>query len=262
MCFEKNNSNRKKSHFGGFPHKDTAVFFLGGWRKRVTCPHVQLIGSSIPTWQLSQREAPLVGEGVVFERPPPGCSKMIPEIGVRKLFLGACSFIATCFNATANAPFGSSFYIRQTSSAISSEKVRGASARRPRDIAAVVFGAVVFLLEVGRAIVWGALLLLALLAWCCLLLGCLPALRCAALLLGSFLLQRGTPFWFVLVPAGGNCFALGTGGIRWSLLVGGLGPVLSIPKLCFKPFRRLSAVGFVLGWHREPLFNNPAGIVG
>ena len=29
----------------------------------------------------------------------------------------------------------------------------------------------------------------------------------------------------------------GTGGIRWSLLVGGLGPVLSIPKLCFKPFR-------------------------
>ena len=45
------------------------------------------------------------------------------------------------------------------------------------------------------------------------------------------------PFWFVFVPAGGNCFALGTGGIRWSLLVGGLGPVLSIPKLCFKPFR-------------------------
>ena len=154
------------------------------------------------------------------------------------MFLGACSFIATCFNATANGPFGSSFYIRQTSSAISSGKVRGASARRPRDIAAVVFGAVVFLLEVGRAIVWGALLLLALLAWCCLLLGCLPALRCAALLLGSFLLQRGTPFWFVLVPAGGNCFALGTGGIRWSLPVGGLGPVLSIPKLCFKPFRK------------------------
>ena len=60
------------------------------------------------------------------------------------------------------------------------------------------------------------------------------------------------PFWFVFVPAEGNRFALGTGGIRWSLLVGGLGPVLSIPKLCFKPFRRLSAVGFVLGWHREP----------
>ena len=45
------------------------------------------------------------------------------------------------------------------------------------------------------------------------------------------------PVWFVFVPAGGNRFALGTGGIRWSLLVGGLGPVLSIPKLCFKPFR-------------------------
>ena len=112
--------------------------------------------------------------------------------------------------------------------------------------------------EVGRVLSWEIALcfasarLLASLAWCCLLLVCLLALRCAALPLGSFLLQRGTPFWFVLVPAEGNRFALGTGGIRWSLLVGGLGPVLSIPKLCFKPFRRLSAVGFVLGWHREP----------
>ena len=91
----------------------------------------------------------------------------------------------------------------------------------------------------GSGFGWSALLLLALLAWCCLLLVCLPALRCAALLLGSFLLQRGTPFWFVFVPAEGNRFALGTGGIRWSLLVGGLGPVLSIPKLCFKLFRIL-----------------------
>ena len=48
------------------------------------------------------------------------------------------------------------------------------------------------------------------------------------------------PVWFVSVPAEGNRFALGTGGIRWSLLVGGLGPVLSIPKLCFKPFRKRS----------------------
>ena len=152
------------------------------------------------------------------------------------------------------------FFTRHSLSAISAGKDRGAAARKPRGIAAVVIGAVFFVLEVGRAIVWGALLLLALLAWCCLLLVCLPALCCASA--WFLLVTTRHPFWFVLVPAGGNRFALGTGGIRWSLLVGGLGPVLSIPKLCFKPFRRLSAVGFVLGWHREPVFNsNPAGAV-
>ena len=57
--------------------------------------------------------------------------------------------------------------------------------------------------------------------------------------------------WFI--ASRGHHFALGTGGLKLSLLVGGLGPVYSLPKHCFKPFRRLSAVGFVLGWHREPL---------
>ena len=67
--------------------------------------------------------------------------------------------------------------------------------------------------------------------------------------------------WFI--ASRGHHFALGTGGLKLSLLVGGIGPVYSLPKYCFKPFRRLSAVGFVLGWHREPLFNNnPAGTVG
>ena len=66
--------------------------------------------------------------------------------------------------------------------------------------------------------------------------------------------------WFT--ASRGHHFALGTGGFKLSLLVGGLAPVYSLPKYCFKPFRRLSAVGFVLGWHREPLFNNnPAGAV-
>ena len=67
-------------------------------------------------------------------------------------------------------------------------------------------------------------------------------LACFALCCASawfLLVTTRHPFWFVLVPAGGNCFALGAGGIRWSLLVGGLGPVLSIPKLCFKPFRKI-----------------------
>ena len=99
------------------------------------------------------------------------------------------------------------------------------------------------------------------------LLGLLCLLRCIVCLLGlllcacfrlslpllGFLILLQLAPCLVRVCAGrGNRFALGTGGIRWSLLVGGLGPVLSIPKLCFKPFRRLSAVGFVLGWHREP----------
>ena len=68
-------------------------------------------------------------------------------------------------------------------------------------------------------------------------------LACSALCRASawfLLVTTRHPFWFVFVPAGGNRFALGTGGIRWFLLVGGLGPVLSIPKLCFKPFRRKS----------------------
>ena len=61
-----------------------------------------------------------------------------------------------------------------------------------------------------------------------------------------YLVTTGTPFWFVFVPAEGNRFALGTGGIRWSLLVGGLGPVLSIPKLCFKPFRKKEAAHSII----------------
>ena len=67
---------------------------------------------------------------------------------------------------------------------------------------------------------------------------CLPAWFAALCLLSVVSALAGHPFWFVFVPAEGNRFALGTGGIRWSLLVGGLGPVLSIPKLCFKPFRK------------------------
>ena len=91
------------------------------------------------------------------------------------------------------------------------------------------------LCSLGAACCWSACLLCAVLRFC---------------LVSSCYNWR--PVLVRVWPAEGNRFALGTGGIRWSLLVGGLGPVVSIPKLCFKPFRRLSAVGFVLGWHREP----------
>ena len=156
------------------------------------------------------------------------------------VFGGMYFYHSVCyFLPMSNATFGSSFSLgnrfspfrRKESAALHTPAARCRS-RRSRGGGLGPGG--------GSGFGWSALLLLALLAWCCLLLACLPALRCAALLLGSFLLQRGTPFWFVLVPAEGNRFALGTGGIRWSLLVGGLGPVLSIPKLCFKPFRRFT----------------------
>ena len=88
---------------------------------------------------------------------------------------------------------------------------------------------------------------------------CLPGLPPLCLLwvvsaLAGFIhhLVKGTLFWFVCCASRGHRFALGTGGLKQSLLVGGIGPVYSLPKYCFKPFRRLSAVGFVLGWHREP----------
>ena len=120
----------------------------------------------------------------------------------------------------------------------------------------------------GRSGLWvGGLHWFALLAS----LHCLPAWFAALCLLSVVsalagfihLLVKGTLFWFVCCASRGHRFALGTGGLKQSLLVGGIGPVYSLPKLCFKPFRRLSAVGFVLGWHREPLFNNnPAGTVG
>ena len=174
---------------------------------------------------------------------------------------GGMYIYQACFIATANAPFGSSFSLVSHARHLVG-KSRGAPRHRPRVRAAAVPGAVVLVPEVGRVSGWSALLLLALPlgAACCWSACLLCAVLRFCLVYSCY--KRGTPFWFVFVPAGGNCFALGTGGIRWSLLVGGLGPVLSFPKLCFKPFRRLSAVGFVLGWHREPLFNNLAGVVG
>ena len=148
------------------------------------------------------------------------------------------------FLPLANAPFGSSFWSRRPYLAVPSTRHSTALLRFPCKHCA------------GRGCGgWGGLggrsglrvggLLgshwFALLARCAALFACLVC--CFVLAFGClcpagllFLLQLA-PLWFVFVPAEGNRFALGTGGIRWSLLVGGLGPVLSIPKLCFKPFR-------------------------
>ena len=75
---------------------------------------------------------------------------------------------------------------------------------------------------------------------------CLPAWFAALCLLSVVsalaefihLLVKGTLFWFVCCASRGHRFALGTGGLKQSLLVGGIGPVYSLPKLCFKPFRK------------------------
>ena len=73
---------------------------------------------------------------------------------------------------------------------------------------------------------------------------CLPGLPPLCLLwvvsaLAGFIhhLVKGTLFWFVCCASRGHRFALGTGGLKQSLLVGGIGPVYSLPKYCFKPFR-------------------------
>ena len=94
----------------------------------------------------------------------------------------------------------------------------------------------------------GGLLWFALLAS----LHCLPACFAALCLLSVVsalagfihLLVKGTLFWFVCCASRGHRFALGTGGLKQSLLVGGIGPVYSLPKLCFKPFRSLCACSY------------------
>ena len=106
--------------------------------------------------------------------------------------------------------------------------------------------AVVFLAEVGRGF-WLGLVRI----WFALLasLHCLPAWFAALCLLSVVsalagfihLLVKGTLFWFVCCASRGHRFALGTGGLKQSLLVGGIGPVYSLPKLCFKPFRNVHA---------------------
>ena len=161
----------------------------------------------------------------------------------RGVFLGACTFIATCaYTATANAPFGSSFSLRHFLSAVFVAHNR--AARHVISILEKIGLARLRWVSGWSRSDWGLVACVLLACSLCLArLLALVLLLCSRLLLalaGLFLLfVQLAPFWFVFVPAGGNCFALGTGGIRWSLLVGGLGPVLSIPKLCFKPFRTL-----------------------
>ena len=162
-------------------------------------------------------------------------------VQARGVFLGACNFIATCFNATANAPFGSSFCPWQTSLCCYRRHSGAASC--------IVFslkkewptagGAVLRRVRVedglgGRALVCFACFaaLFACLV-CCFVLafGCF----CPCWVHSSF--GQRHPVWFVCCASRGHRFALGTGGLKQSLLVGGIGPVYSLPKLCFKPFR-------------------------
>ena len=180
-----------------------------------------------------------------------------PRKGILDVF-GDMYFIIAYFIATANAPFGSSFSIRRSTPAISAPKRGGATrTSSTRSVGAVRLRSCSWRRLVGGLVGVGV-------HWFALLasLHCLPAWFAALCLLSVVsalagfihLLVKGTLFWFVCCASRGHRFALGTGGLKQSLLVGGIGPVYSLPKYCFKPFRRLSAVGFVLGWHREPFF--------
>ena len=143
-----------------------------------------------------------------------------------------------------NAAFGSSFTIRQLALQFRHRAPRHfvlVSGKECRCRAPVV----VFPVEVGRGFwlglvrIWFALLACFAALFACLVCCFVLAFGCLCPCWASLPCYNWLPVWFVFVPAGGNRFALGTGGIRWSLLVGGLGPVLSIPKLCFKPFRAM-----------------------
>ena len=86
---------------------------------------------------------------------------------------------------------------------------------------------------------------------CCFVLafGCL----CPCWVHSSF--GKRHPVWFVCCASRGHRFALGTGGLKQSLLVGGIGPVYSLPKCFSRGIRPRLAP-------RAPFNNNPAGTVG
>ena len=161
------------------------------------------------------------------------------------------------FLPMSNATFGSSFTIRQLALAISSPRTAALRARlRQRVSLPSACGGVSgggwsgVLVGVGAHLVCFARLLRC--SVCLLGLLLCACFRLSLPLLGFFTLLQLAPCFGSCLASRGRRFALGAGGLKQSLLVGGIGPVYSLPKLCFKPFRRLSAVGFVLGWHREP----------
>ena len=165
-------------------------------------------------------------------------------VQARGVFLGACNFIATCFNATANAPFGSSLH---SGNATCHSRRKCRQRRRagawavvltPQTTAAgcswvwVRFGlGIASLLLLRFRLVNCFACLLAALAW----LAALVPFPVWVLRLNR--IPRLLSVWFI--ARRGHHFVLGTGGLKLSLLVGGLGPVYSLPKYCFKPFRTI-----------------------
>ena len=149
------------------------------------------------------------------------------------MFLGACTFIiAVCSTPLPNAVFGSSF-IPSTRSAIAGKSafsgavlVRGWLPHAPGHGGWLRF----------RLVNCFACLLAAL-AW----LAALVPFPVWVLRLNR--IPRLLSVWFF--ASRGHHFALGTGGLKLSLLVGGLGPVYSLPKYCFKPFRNFQASTFI-----------------
>ena len=157
--------------------------------------------------------------------------------------MGGMYFYRNMFNfmPMPNAAFGSSFTTRQLAFAISAPKHRGTSCSSPTHCVAAECWWWCFRRRLVGGLIrtWFALLarcaaLFARLVCCFVLaIGCL----CPCWVHSSF--GQRHPVWFVCCASRGHRFALGTGGLKLSLLVGGIGPVYSLPKLCFKPFRNV-----------------------
>ena len=146
------------------------------------------------------------------------------------------------FLPISNATFGSSFTIRQLALAISSPRTAALRARlRQRVSLPSACGGVSgggwsgVLVGVGAHLVCFARLLRC--SVCLLGLLLCACFRLSLPLLGFFTLLQLAPCFGSCLASRGHRFALGTGGLKQSLLVGGIGPGYSLPKLCFKPFR-------------------------
>ena len=176
--------------------------------------------------------------------------------------MGACSFIIACFHATANAPFGSSFCFRQNILLARHPRHTGAAIALAAKGAAGLIGGEVVKVVLGRGCFWEIALLL-LLRFC--LVNCFARLLAA---LARFAALVPFPVWVLrlnriprllsvwFIASRGHHFALGTGGLKLSLLVGGLGPVYSLPKYCFKPFRIWKGKPFSLQASLAPVLKN------
>ena len=182
-------------------------------------------------------------------------SKFTPSLcTVEGGVFGACTFIATCVSTPQPTRCLAQAFTTANRAAITAVVACGAATRPApgKGQAEVRGGRHVFWLRVGVC-VWWCPHWFALLVRCAL--HCLPAWFAALRLLSVVsalagfihLLVKGTLFWFVVCASRGHRFALGTGGLKQSLLVGGIGPVYSLPKYLEKVPSKARNIP-LLGW--------------